>query len=170
VAFWGGAARALPSFADRRDDAGALTQVGFLPELAAFVGAESFGGGCATPFRRVLQHGGRLGDSLLRSWQRLQQLARVAEVDGYVGFLADDAAAVRYSERHLQRELTGEVEEWRQQQLQVRLDALHVHDRRRESFRAVRDSPSAGAWVTAWPTLDCRLTNEALSVWAAWWL
>jgi hypothetical protein len=170
VAFWGGAARALPSFADRRDDAGALTQVGFLPELAAFVGAESFGGGCATPFRRVLQHGGRLGDSLLRSWQRLQQLARVAEVDGYVGFLADDAAAVRYSERHLQRELTGEVEQWRQQQLQVRLDSLHVHDRRRESFRAVKDSPSAGAWVTAWPTLDCRLTNEVLSVWAAWWL
>ena len=52
----------------------------------------------------------------------------------------------------------------------MRLDALHVHDRRRESFRAVKDSPSAGAWVTAWPTLDCRLTNEALSVWAAWWL
>ena len=23
---------------------------------------------------------------------------------------------------------------------------------------------------TAWPTLDCRLTNETLSVWAAWWL
>ena len=94
MAFWGGAARALPSFADRRDDAGALTQAGFLPE---------FGGRCATPFRRVLQDGGRLGDSLLRSWQRLQQLAHVAEVDGYVGFLADDAAAVRYSERHLQR-------------------------------------------------------------------
>ena len=39
VAFWGGAARALPSFVDLRNDAGALTQVGFLPELTAFVGA-----------------------------------------------------------------------------------------------------------------------------------
>ena len=151
VAFWGGAARALPSFADRRDDAGALTQAGFLPELAAFVGAESFGGRCATPFRRVLQYGGRLGDSLLRSWQRLQQLARVAEVDGYVGFLAANAASVAFAERHLQAKLTSEVEEWRQQRLQSRLDALPVHDRRRESFRAVKNSKSAGAWVMAWP-------------------
>ena len=69
----------------------------------------------------------------------------MAEVDGYVGFLAADAAAVCYTERHLQRELTGEVEQWRQQQLQVKLDSLHVHDRRRESYRAVKDSPSAGA-------------------------
>ena len=80
----------------------------------------------------------------------------MAEVDGYVGFLADDAAAVRYSERHLQRELTGEVEQWRQQQLQVRLDALHVHDRRRESFRAVKDSassrPASRRSSTPWPS------------------
>ena len=170
MAFWSGAAVALSSFADLRNDAGALTHVGFLPELAAYVGPDSFGGRCDTPFRRVLQSGGRLGDSLLRSWQRLQQLVRVAEVDGYVGHLACDAASVPYTERHLQRELTGEVEEWRLQRLRVRLDSLHVHDRRRESFRAVKDSASAGAWVTAWPTGDCRLSNEVLSVWAAWWL
>ena len=54
-------------------------------------------------------------------------------------------AQLQYSERHLQRELTGEVEQWRQQQLQVRLDALHVHDRRRESFRAVKDSHARDA-------------------------
>ena len=92
MAFWSGAAVALSSFADQRNDAGALTQVGFLPELAAYVGPASFGGQCDTPFRRVLQSGGRLGDSLLRSWQRLQRLVRVAEVDGYVGHLAGDAA------------------------------------------------------------------------------
>ena len=69
-----------------------------------------------------------------RSWQWLRQLVRVAEVDGYAGFLAVDAAAVSCKERHLQRELTGEVEEWRQRQLQVKLDALHVHDRRRGSY------------------------------------
>ena len=102
VAFWSGAASALSAFADRHNDAGALTQAGFLPELAAFVGPDSFGGGCDVPFRRVLQSGGRLGDSLLRSWQRLQVLARVAEVDGYVGLLAADAASVAYAERHLQ--------------------------------------------------------------------
>ena len=170
VAFWGGAASALSAFADQHDEAGALTQVGFLPELAAYVGPDSFGGRCDTPFRRVLQSGGRLGDCLLRSWQRLQVLARVAEVDGYVGLLAADAASVAYAERHLQAKLTSEVEEWRQQRLQSRLDALPVHDRRRESFRAVKNSKSAGAWVMAWPTIDCRLTNEVLSVWAAWWL
>ena len=53
--------------------------------------------------------------------------------------------------------LTKEVEDYRQQRLQSRLDALHVHDRRRESYRAVKDG-APGAWVTAWPGAGCRLS------------
>ena len=27
-----------------------------------------------------------------------------------------------------------------------------------------------GAWVTAWPGAGCRLSNDQLSVWAAWYV
>ena len=44
---------------------------------------------------------------------------------------------------------------------------LHIHDRRRESHRAVKGT-AAMSWVTAWPTVECRLSNDQLSVAAAW--
>ena len=169
AAFWGGAAQALPLFADCRGDGGELVRAGFLPELEGVVGVGSFAGACAAPWRRSLQAGGGLGAALRAAWVRLQQQAHVAEVDEYAGVLAAAAEAAPYTERHLQRVLTKEVEDYRQQRLQSRLDALHVHDRRRESFRAVKDG-APGAWVTAWPGAGCRLSNDQLSVWAAWYV
>ena len=158
AAFWGGAAQALPLFADCRGDGGELVRAGFLPELEGVVGVGSFAGACAAPWRRSLQAGGGLGAALQAAWVRLQQQAHVAEVDEYAGVLAAAAEAAPYTERHLQRVLTKEVEDYRQQRLQSRLDALHVHDRRRESYRAVKDG-APGAWVTAWPGAGCRLSN-----------
>ena len=105
-----------------------------------------------------------------KSGDRLRTAARVAEVDGYAGALATAAEQAPFRESHLQRRLTGEVEEVKQQLLQSRLDALPVDDRRRESFRAVKNSKSAAAWVTTWPSVDNRLSNEVLSVWSAWYL
>ena len=169
AAFWGGAAQALPHFADVRDGDGVLVKVGFLPELEGLVGAGSFAGGCAAPWRRSLQAGGGLGAALRAAWARLRSRAHVAEIAEYAGALAAEAEAAPYTERHLQRVLTKEVEDYRQQRLQSRLDALHVHDRRRESFRAVKGG-GAGAWVTAWPGAGCRLSNDQLSVWAAWYV
>ena len=46
---------------------------------------------------------------------------------------------------------------------------LHQHDRRRESHRAVFQS-SASAWVRAWPTPTCRMSNIQLAVHAAWYM
>ena len=165
AAFWGGAASAFPSFADGVDDTGARAP-GFYPDLAAQVGALSFAGKCATPWRQLLASGSAAGRELAESWVRLQAAARVdAQYVGHLEFAAERAPFTR----HLQRELTAEVEVVAHARLEARLSALHVHDRRREAHRAAKGS-SAGAWVTAWPMAECRFTNDHLAVTAAWFM
>ena len=48
-------------------------------------------------------------------------------------------------ERKFQHALTVEVEAWREKQLDAEVLALHVHDRRRLCYRAIKGSKSSVA-------------------------
>jgi hypothetical protein len=64
-----------------------------------------------------------------------------------------------------QHALTVEVEAWggrREKQLDAETLALHVHDRRRLCYRALKDSKSSVAWVTAWPSPAVSMPPDSL--------
>jgi hypothetical protein len=73
-------------------------------------------------------------------------------------------------ERKFQRALTVEVEAWREKQLDAEILALHVHDRRRLCYRAIKGSKSSVAWVTAWPSPAVSMPPDSLCTMAVWFV
>jgi hypothetical protein len=64
------------------------------------------------------------------------QVAQQPRYDGYLGVEA--AMAGDGYERKFQHALTVEVGAWREKQLDAEILALHVHDRRRLCYRAIK--------------------------------
>jgi hypothetical protein len=161
----GGRAQATPSFADRP------SAPGFLPELVDVVGAGSFeqDGG---QYTHLLSRGAAwLADELKGVRGRLRVHAQVAQQPGYDGYLGAEATmAGDGCERKFQHALTGEVEAWREKQLDTEILALHVHDRRRPCYRAIRGSQSSVAWVTAWPYPAVSMPPDSLCTAVAWFV
>jgi hypothetical protein len=86
------------------------------------------------------------------AWGRPRVHAQVAQQPGYDGYLGVEAAMAGDGyERKFQHALAVEVGAWREKQLDAEILALHVHDRRRLCYRAIKGSKSSVAWVTAWP-------------------
>jgi hypothetical protein len=91
-----------------------------------------------------------------RAWGRLRVHAQAAQQPGYGGYLGVEAGGDGGGdgcERKFQHALTVEVEveARREKQLDAEVLALHVHDRMRLCYRAIKGSKSSVAWVTAWP-------------------
>ena len=55
-------------------------------------------------------------------------------------------------------------------QLDAEILALHVHDRRRLCYRAIKGSKSSVAWVTAWPSPAVSMPPDNLCTMAAWFV
>jgi hypothetical protein len=60
------------------------------------------------------------------------------------------------------------VEAWREKQLDAEILALHVHDRRRLCYRAIKGPKSSVAWVTARPSPAVIMPPDNLCTMAAW--
>jgi hypothetical protein len=122
-----------------------------LPELVGVVGAGSFEQGGGRFAHLLSRQGCRLADELEGAWGRPRVHAQVAQQPGYDGYLGVEAAmAGDGCERKFQHALTVEVEAWREKQLDAKVLALRVHDRRRLCYRAIKGSRYSVAWVTAW--------------------
>jgi hypothetical protein len=103
------------------------------------------------------------------AWGRLRVHAQVAQQPEYDGYLGVEAAmAGDRCERKFQHALTVEMEAWREKQLDAEVLALHVHDRRRLCYRAIKGSKSSVAWVTAWPSPAVSMPPDSLCTMAAW--
>lgn len=161
AAFAATACRALPLMLTRRTESG-LEVPGFLPQLAAVLGAGSFDAGFErTRFAGLIAHGSRVGQVLAKCWLALQ--AEVGEVEE--GPLAEPVEGAGREVAKLQRALTRQRETVRFQRLDVQLRELPPADMRRATWQNLNKTSTV--WVTCWPCEDALLDNAEFAEVAA---
>eukprot|EP00973_Karenia_brevis_P049528 6871684-Karenia_brevis.AAC.1 len=160
AAFLGALSRAIPRMLDRVGHQGIIVP-GFLPQLAALLGAGSFDRDNAeVRFAALLRSDVRLANQLRDTWQGLR-----AEIGDSVEALPGSACGAGKGSANLQKDLTRLREKARFQRLDVAIRALPSDDFRRAAWTNV-DAFST-TWVSAWPSSDCYVSNDEFAEIAA---